>query len=598
LSFSVKQLVFSILTVLISAQSALALTVQLVGDADENLKAQIKGASLLFEQAAEEAKEDQDTYSAANADYARILGLLYDRGYFGATISIKIDGQEAANIEPISAPSAVKTATIKVTTGPLFTFGKTRIEPLAPATKLPTEFVTGQPASLSTLKSAASAAVSGWRDQGYAKAEVTGEQVTANHQSSTLNAALMVSTGEKLKFGKLVVSGNKRVRKERILKITGLPEGQVFSPEELDDSIQRLRRTGAFQSVAVTEADEIGPGQTMDIYVTVAEQRRRRFGVGGDIGTSDGLSLRAFWMHRNLLGGAENLRIEGEISGIGGDKGGENYKLTARFERPATFGVDKDLYVLAEIEQEDEVNYFSRQATVGAGLKYIASNARTYEYGIGFTSAETRDAFGSQKYVLFVLPTRLTRDYRNDLLDATKGYFLVADAKPFLALKGSDNGVRTYVDYRYYKTIGSTKPLTLAFRGQFGSVAGPSLRDSPANFLFYSGGGGTVRGQPYQSLGVDVGGGDQVGGRSFLGVSLEARFRATETIGVVGFFDYGFIGVDSLPKNDAGRSQSGAGLGVRYHTPIGPIRFDVAVPVSGPNPSSKFEIYIGIGQAF
>ena len=71
-----------------------------------------------------------------------------------------------------------------------------------------------------------------------------------------------------------------------------------------------------------------------------------------------------------------------------------------------------------------------------------------------------------------------------------------------------------------------------------------------------------------------------------------------ETIGIVGFYDYGFIGSDAFPSEGSGDSQSGAGIGVRYQTPIGPIRFDVAVPVNGPNDSNNFEIYIGIGQAF
>ena len=80
--------------------------------------------------------------------------------------------------------------------------------------------------------------------------------------------------------------------------------------------------------------------------------------------------------------------------------------------------------------------------------------------------------------------------------------------------------------------------------------------------------------------------------------SAEARVKVTDTIGVVGFFDYGFVGSDPLPSDSTGDYQTGAGLGVRYATGIGPIRLDVAVPVSGPDTGSNFEIYVGIGQAF
>lgn len=139
--------------------------------------------------------------------------------------------------------------------------------------------------------------------------------------------------------------------------------------------------------------------------------------------------------------------------------------------------------------------------------------------------------------------------------------------------------------------------MTLAFRGQLGSVAGPDLSEAPADYLFYSGGGGSVRGQPYQTLGVELPSGDTVGGRSFVGLSAEARVALTEKIGVVGFADAGYIGSEEF-YDGSGTWHSGAGLGLRYATGIGPIRLDVAVPTSGPEVDEDFQVYIGIGQAF
>jgi translocation and assembly module TamA len=583
--------------ILLSIQSAAALTVQINGDLPEDILDRLSGASLLVEQANNTDAASQDPYASAKADYARLLSVLYEAGYFGAEISIKLDGREAANVAAINAPKSANSAVIAIQPGPVFRYGTAQVQPIAPGTELPKGFATGETAGLSSLRGASEKAISGWRDRGYAKAKIVDQKVTADHRNAILNAALQVNAGQQLKFGNLTVKGNKRVRTERILDIAGYPQGEVFSPEALDKSAKRLRRTGAFGSVAFSEAENVGLNQTLDITLDISEQRRRRVGFGGDVSTSDGLSLSAFWMHRNLLGGAERLRIEGEISGIGGDTGGDDYRLSARFERPATFGPDRDLYALAEIEELNEVNYFTRQATIGAGVNWIASERREYEYGIGLMAAETRDAFGEDEYLLFIIPAETRRDYRDNKLDATKGYYLRANATPFAAIRGADDGVRAFADYRIYRSFGVERPVTLAFRAQLGSVIGPSLADAPSDFVFYSGGGGTVRGQPYESLGVDVGG-LIAGGRSFLGLSAEARFKVTETIGIVGFYDYGFIGSDAFPSEGSGDSQSGAGIGVRYQTPIGPIRFDVAVPVNGPNDSNNFEIYIGIGQAF
>ena len=583
---------------LLSVNSVFALTVQFEGNLSEDLQATLERSSLVVEQSELETTESNEVVSAAQADYARLLAVLYGQGYFGPTVSIKLDGREAYDISPVVAPPTVKAARIKIETGPIFEFGTARIEPLAPQTKIPDGFKTGEVATLGTLRAASGAAVSGWRDQGHAKASIGAQKITADHRSSTLNAALQVATGPKVKFGKLIVTGNREVRTERIVEIAGLPEGKVFSPEDLKKTATRLRRTGTFGSVSLTEAETIGPDQSLDITAEIAEQKRRRFGFGGEVATSDGISLRTYWVNRNLWGGAERLRFDAEITGIGGTQNNEEYLLSVRYDRPATWGPDTDLFVVGRLEQEDKDDLFSRRATVGVGFKHFPSDKRTYEYGIGLTAGEDRDALGDKKYLLFILPAKLTRDYRDIPLDPTKGHFLIASAIPFLAIDGADNGLRTFLDYRIYRSVGEVRPVTFAFRAQLGSVAGPSLADSPSDFLFYSGGSGTVRGHPYESLGVDLGGGSQIGGRSFLGFSAEARVKVTDTIGVVGFFDYGFVGSDPLPSESTGDYQTGAGLGVRYATGIGPIRVDVAVPVSGPDTGSNFEIYVGIGQAF
>ncbi|MBT8454763.1 MAG: BamA/TamA family outer membrane protein, partial [Alphaproteobacteria bacterium] len=130
-----------------------------------------------------------------------------------------------------------------------------------------------------------------------------------------------------------------------------------------------------------------------------------------------------------------------------------------------------------------------------------------------------------------------------------------------------------------------------------GSIVGASITGLPNDQRFYSGGGGTVRGQDYQSLDIDLGGGLRSGGRSFLGLSTELRAGVTDTISVVGFVDWGQISEDSLPGS-SGESHAGAGLGLRYETGIGPLRVDLAVPISGPDDGPDFALYIGIGQAF
>jgi translocation and assembly module TamA len=578
--------------------SAQAAEVSLSGVADEGLAEVLRGGSLLVEQTAleENKPSNSEILGAAQADYKRLLAVLYDNGHFGGRIRILVDGREAATIPQVTPPASISNIQIIVEEGPKFTFGRARIAPLAPQTDIPEGFAQGEMASLSVLKNTVSNGVDGWRAQGHAKATLAQQDLVADHPARRINADLTLDPGPKLRFGPLVLQSESAVRAQRIRDIAGLPEGQVFDPEEVRLSTERLRRTGAFNAVALSEADEVGADNTLPIEAQIIDAPQRRLGFGAELSTLEGLTVSAFWLHRNLLGGAERLRFDAEITGIGGGSGGTDYKLGARFERPATFNEDTDFYALALLEQLDEVSFFSRQIDLEAGIERIASPERTYTLGLGLRRALTRDAFGENSYTLLTMPLTAQFDYRDDPLNAKDGYFIRAEVLPFVALSGSDNGVRSFVDARGYKTFGEARPVTFALRGQLGSVYGPDLSRAPADYLFYSGGGGTVRGQDYQILGVPVGT-DTTGGRSFVGVSAEVRVGVTDSIGIVGFADAGYIGEEEF-YDGSGTWHSGAGIGLRYNTPIGPIRVDVAVPTSGPEADEDFQIYIGIGQSF
>jgi len=582
----------------LAASAAHSAEVKVTGIEDDDLRAEIRGGSLLVDQTLleENPPTTAEVLAAAQADYKRLLAVLYDNGYFSGVINITVDGREAATIPPVQPPGNISNVRISVEPGPKFRFGRARIAPLARKTELPEGFAEGETASLGVLKNTVSAGVEGWREQGHAKAALSKQDLTADHPNRIIRADLALDPGPRLRFGPLIVQGESDVRRERIIDIAGLPEGEVFSPEEIRLSTDRLRRTGAFSAVALSEAEQIGPNDTLPITAQITDAPKRRLGFGAELSTLEGLTLSAFWLHRNLLGGAERLRFDAEIAGIGGNSGGVDYTLSARFERPATFNEDTDFYALAQFEQLDEVSYFSRQLDLEAGIKRIANEKRTYTLGLGLRTAKTRDVFGEDKYTLLTLPLTAEFDYRDNRLSATSGYYLKANVLPFLALSGSDNGIRSFVDARGYKTFGSARPVTFALRGQFGSVYGPDLAEAPADYLFYSGGGGTVRGQEYQSLGVPVGA-ETIGGRSFLGLSAEVRVGVTDSIGIVGFADAGYIGEEEF-YDGSGTWHSGAGLGLRYNTSIGPIRLDVAVPTSGPDTGNNLQVYIGIGQSF
>ncbi len=577
-----------------------------VSGENEDLEASLVSASLLTSLEDVEDTRAQDYVAAARADYRRLVTALYNEGHFGGVVRILVDGREASTIPPLDPPARISTILVQVDPGPLFTFGLARIGPRVRGSEIPEAFSSGQPAETSAIRSAVGASIESWRNAGHAKVEVADQTIIARQAEDRLDVEVRLAPGPRLTFGPLAVTGNERVRTERIRAIAGLPTGEVFSQEELERAENRLRRTGTFASAALIESETIGPNDTLPITAQVAERLPRRIGAGAEISTTEGLALSAFWLHRNLLGGAERFRIEGEVSGVGSEGNDEefgdienalDYRLTTTFDRPATFASDTDLYAIAEIEQRSEPEFFSRQVRAEVGLTRYVTDRVTVEAGIGLRAGESEDDLGERDYVYLTFPTSGEWDRRDAPLNPTEGFYLKADAIPFLALSDSESGGRLDLDARYYLRPLASDRVVLAFRGQLGSLLGPEAEDAPADFLYFSGGGGTVRGQEFQSLGVEVNG-DTTGGRSFVGASAEARVGITDRIGLVAFYDYGFIGPDSF-YSDEGESHSGAGLGLRYDTGIGPIRLDVGTPVSGQEgEDASIQVYIGIGQAF
>lgn len=564
----------------------------------ENARDALSAASLL--RALDDDADPQDYVAAARADYRRLLTALYGEGYYGGTISITVDGVEAANIAPLDAPTSIGEVVITVASGPRFRFGNVAISPLPTGAILPDDLSPRRTAQSARVGAAIRSGINSWRDLGYAKVRVLNEQITARHDDNKLDVAVTLAIGPRLRFGALSIGGNENVSTDRIRQIAGLPVGELYSPAEIDKAERRLRRTGTFDSVAMTEADDFNIDNTLPIGLQVAETKPRRIGFGIELSTIEGLTLSSFWLHRNLLGGAERLRIDGEIAGIGGETGGTDYALRGNFTRPATFGADTDFFIKTEISREDEPEFLLDKVSIEVGFSRILSDDLTVSAGIGLLTAREESDFGNREYTLLTLPLDATLDRRDAPTNAGSGYYLDAELTPFVSLRGDVNGARFFGDARGYYTVGEAQNLTFAARGQLGSVLGAAIADAPADFLFYSGGGGTVRGQPYNALGIDtIDGAETIttGGTSFAGLQLETRFRVSDKISLVGFYDVGAVGDTEVPL-ETGEWHAGAGIGLRYDTGIGPIRLDLATQASGDDAGDDLQVYIGIGQAF
>lgn len=572
-----------------------------VEGSDPALERKLRQSSLITGALAEGRTSGQDVLAAARADYARFLGTLYDEGLYDAVIDIRLDGVEAAGIAPLDAPQFVRQVVVSVDPGSRFRYSRAEIAPVAPGTDLPHDYRTGAVARTSDMKSAARAGVTGWRDYGHAKADVTSTDIVADHELHAVDSRIVLAPGPLVRFGRLLPSGNERLSTRRLLKIAGFPEGERFDPEKLEQVRKRLRRSGIFSAITLEEAETLGPGNTLDVGLTVIEQKLRRIGGGFEISSIDGAKVTGYWLHRNLLGGGERLRVDGEIKDIGSGTSGRDYKLGLRLDRPATIRPDITAFVEARAERLREEDYDLDLGVLGMGLVWLPSDRLTGETRLEYRRSRVTDASGTTDFRVLALPTTVTLDRREDEPnDARRGYWLSTTATPFYGMQDTGSGLRLVGEGRAYRSFGAEDRFTLAGRARAGTIFGSDLAETPRDYLFYSGGGGSVRGQPFESLGVEVIQGPEgpvkTGGLSVLNITGEMRVLVRERIGLVAFADAGQVWEESS-FGGASDWHAGAGVGIRYTTPIGPIRLDVAGPVGG-DTGEGVQFYLGLGQAF
>jgi translocation and assembly module TamA len=215
---------------------------------------------------------------------------------------------------------------------------------------------------------------------------------------------------------------------------------------------------------------------------------------------------------------------------------------------------------------------------------------------------------GSQRITqrLFGLPLEAAIDTADNPLDPHWGWRSRLTFVPYGSGRiGNENKmfITRFQAKGYFPFGNRVDPFVLAAWTNLGSIYIRDPNNVPPNKRFYAGGGGSIRAYGFQRLGPIDNNGLPLGGRSITEGGIEGRFRLTETWGGVVFFEGGAVSNNRSPLVKA-KFLWGPGAGVRYYTAIGPLRFDIAVPLKRRRMSgqksldSPFQFYISIGQAF
>lgn len=522
---------------------------------------------------------------------AQLLGeLLRAQGYYDATVETEV------------APAG--TGRLKVTLtaepGPLYRFTDVELPGLgeagAAAPELRESFgVTAKdPVDAGDVLAGQAKLQADLAESGYPFAEVGEPQVTVDHDSRTATLTLQVDPGTPRNFGRVLVGDDPLFSARHILRIARFEPGQPYRASMVDDLRRALIQTGLVSSVRVQPVEGATP-ETVDLRVDLERAPPRTIAGEAGYGTGEGFRVEGSWQHRNFF------PPEGAVT-VRAVAGTQEQLLSVQLRRNNWRQRDQVLNALVSVSNVERDAYEARTFLLSGGFERLTNilwqKQWTWSLGAELIATDERDMIDSmmrrRTFFIGALPTRLSYDGSDDLLDPTRGFRLSGRLSPEISFQSGTFGyARAQIDASGYWPVGDR--AVIAGRIRLGSIAGASADRIAPSRRFYAGGGGSVRGYGYQDIGPRDSNNDPIGGRSLAEFSLEARIRFGD-FGVVPFIDGGNIYRSELP--DFSGFQYGAGIGVRYHTNFGPIRLDVGTPLNPRPGDARIAVYVSLGQAF
>lgn len=523
----------------------------------------------------------------ANEDIEGFKRVLRSEGYYSNEVDYKIDEDQT----PINVVYTIKS-------GPQFRLTRFDIQftaknhiPEAPSLA-DLDIELGEAARADKILSAQRKVVTDLANRGYPEAQIADQNAVVDFATDAMEVTLTVDSGPLLHMGNLAFEGLEKVEPQYLEDLAEWTPGGLYDTRTVDELRRKYLRTGLFGTVRLKSREAVTGSGTVPITFIFVERDRRSIGVGASYSTSEGVGTQFYWENRNLFGSGEKLRADLTLAQIR-----QELKLT--FTRPNYLTPGQNFNANFDVKHENTDAYTEDSISTYAGFDQKWQENWVLSAGTSLEFSRIDDNGVTNNYALAGLPLTARYDSTDDLLDPTTGFRLGTTAVPYLGLNQvSPNFLRFEADGSTYYPVVESNRLVLAARGKIGMMAGEDADEIPATKRFYSGGGGSVRGYKYQSVGPLDANNDPIGGRSLLEVGFEARVRVTDTIGIVPFVEGGNV-YEAMVPDFSGEFLWGAGLGFRYYTAIGPIRFDVAVPLNRRDGiDDAYQFYISIGQAF
>jgi outer membrane protein insertion porin family len=491
-------------------------------------------------------------------------------------------------------------------------------------------------------------------DLGFAAADV---RVTADASDdrSRIDLTFRITEGPQTLVDHVIIVGNQRTSEHVIRREVLLQPGEPLGLRDLLESRRRLSAMGLFRRIDIRELEH-GPPTRRDVLVSVEESPPTTLGYGGGVewnrrlraGGPDGsaeerieLAPRGFFDigRRNLGGRNRSVNVFTRVSlrprdapddpaRDGSGFGFSEYRVVGTYRQPVTLPWSGDFTLTSAVEQgvRSSFNFARKGITaetiarlspgVRSSFRYSFSTTRTFDERLSDQEQAAIDRL-FPRVRLSAFSGALVRDTRDDVADPTRGTLVSAESSlAARALGGQVGFVKTYLQgYRFTPVPGAPRVvfasrLSLGFATGFERSA-PSadaeeraIADLPASERFFAGGDTTIRGFALDTVGTPATispRGFPRGGNAVMIVNGELRVPVWSDVGAAFFVDGGnvFERVSDFSVTDL---RGSVGVGVRYRSPIGPIRVDMGFKLDRREFGGRLEprrvLHFSLGQAF
>ena len=577
----------------------------------------------------------------ARADTDRLKTVLESNGYYQSSIAVQIDGMalnDPALVDSLTALPKNRDARVTVAfdLGPLYHLGRITVDgELPPAARGALQLKPGAPAVAASVLGAGAHLRSVLEEDGFAFAKVDPPAAYEDQTAPLLDITFHVEAGPRVNIGDIRLEGLHRLHEKLIRRRLLLKTGEQFRASAVERARQDLLSLGIFAAVSVQVGSAVDDTGGVPITFQFRERPRHAVNLNAAYSSDLGGSAGATWSDRDVFGNAERLTISATLIDVGGSSTtGLGYDTSAKFIVPDFGHRDQSLQVAVGAVKQFLQAYDQTALTSGVTLTRKLSKFWTVSAGV---TATEEQIIQDQPFICVIPPlspaTTCAASQVNEVISnpVTHDYTLVAlpltvslDSTDLLSpLDDPTHGMRDSASVAPTRSLGLTSATfiisqvklagyfdldhllptdpgrsVLAARVLVGLAQGAGQYSLPPDQRFYGGGSGTFRGYPYQAASPLIPyTNDPLGGTAITAGSLEYRQRFGQHFGAAFFVDGGQVS-DKL-KVVPSSLYVGVGAGIRYYTPIGPVRLDVAVPTKHYSTDDQaFQVYFGLGQAF